>query len=211
MNITEKFCTLLTLTLLTSTAFAAAAAETPLKLGNEKSNVHGVVDARAKVDALAFYVPIGTLDPSKSLAGCTFPEDKYSPNDAGKFLTLKVAQGQGQYSVQTPMTGIRGKCEYVLDTLYINYDSGKVYQNLSILSQYKIDYMNRVLAESNLSPMDAPALKDLKNIFCEFSTTETVGLCQTTDGMLPDPNYFMANSGEDYLLDVTDLPAPPQE
>lgn len=184
---------------------AALAAETPLKLSSKISTIHGIVEGGAKVDTLAFYVPAGKLDPSKSLANCTFPEDKYSPNDAGKFMKITVAQSNGEYSIPVPMTGIRGKCEYVLDTAYVNFDNGKVYENLSILTKLKVDHDNKDLVSAGLEPMDVPPLNSLQKLFCEFNTPETVGLCQTTDGFLPEINYEMANAPADYVLDVREL------
>jgi hypothetical protein len=190
------FCILLTLDSL------SLAAETPLKLSTKLSSIHGIVEGGAKVDALAFYVPAGTLDPSKSLATCTFPEDKYSPNDAGKFVQIAITQSKNHYNVPVPMTGIRGKCEYVLDTAYINFDSGKIYENISVLTAAKVEHDNKVLVSAGLEPMDVPSLGSLQKLFCEFNTPESVGLCQTSDGFLPEVNYEMTNEPADYVLDV---------
>ncbi|MBS1971722.1 MAG: hypothetical protein JSU04_15530 [Bdellovibrionales bacterium] len=193
------FCTFLTLTR------GAFAAETPLQLSSKISTIHGVVEGGAKVDTLAFYVPAGKLDPSKSLANCTFPEDKYSPNEAGKFMKITVAQSTGEYSIALPMAGIRGKCEYVLDTAYVNFDNGKVYESLSILTKAKVDHDNKDLISAGLAPMDVPSLSSLQKLFCEFNTPDSVGLCQTTDGFLPEINYEMTNEPAGYVLDVEQL------
>jgi hypothetical protein len=177
-------------------------ADTALKLNKELITVRGAIQSTVKFDTLAVYTPAYKLDGHKSANGCTFAEDKYSPNDGDKFVKITTAQTNGQYAVSVPTKGLRGTCEYTLDTVYITVDSGKVYENISLRTKARVDAGNQTMTDIGLEPQPTVSFGDLKQIFCEFNTTETAGLCDLGDGSLLDMQYEISNSAAIYTLDI---------
>jgi hypothetical protein len=198
MNIAKVF----SLICLAGLAANAQAADTPLKLGKDATVIQGQLKNRAKLDALVNYIPAYKLDAKKSSKGCTFAEDQYSPNDGDKFVTALATQNQGQYTLSIPTKGMRGGCEYALNTLTLDLEGGKVSQSIILRTKAFDDALNKSLVDAGLDPQVTTPFANVKQILCDFNTSYDNGFCDLGNGDLIEVQYEIPNTPAAYTMDI---------
>lgn len=186
----------------------SANADTALKLGAEAVTVQGQTQANTTVKALAYYVPAYKLDKTQSKVGCTFAEDKYSPNDGDKAVALKsTLNADGTYSLAIPTSGIRGKCAYTLDSVYMDVEAPKVFESIKLQSAKSIAQMDEVLKDVGGigEYQDFSALNDM---YCDLNPEYDMGLCESKDGLLSN-FYGISSTAATYTLNIKGIAEKP--
>jgi hypothetical protein len=193
-----------------SLSHAAAAKETPLKVNTQVMTISGQVRGKAKISTLAVYMPASKFDKAKNPKLCIFPEDEYRMSGSDKVVKFAATQAGGKYSVAIPTAGVRGACEYVLDTIYFDVDSGPIAENIALKTKASVDFDNQLVADAGVQINETPQFADLKQIACEFDTKEQFGTCQTMqEDSFIQLQYEISGAPQAYTLDILDLK--PQE
>lgn len=195
---------------MTTAAHGAQQQTTPLKLSNQLISVSGQARASVKFDVLAYYVPTSKYDNSQPASVCTFNEDAWSMGGNEKSVKIQVTvNADGKYSMQVPTTGVRGNCNYSLDSVYASLEDGDVYEALKFQSSASVKKLNDDLADVGGAGQVA-ALETLGSLYCQFASEYNTGLCYTKEGTLPELAYEISSSPASYTLDVKDASEMPE-
>ncbi|WP_142697208.1 hypothetical protein [Bdellovibrio sp. NC01] len=194
----------------TTVAHGAQQQATPLKLNNQMVSVTGQARASTKFDVLAFYVPTSKYDNSQPESVCTFKEDAWSMGGNEKSVKIQVTVGaDGKYSMQVPTAGVRGKCNYSLDSVFASVEDGDVYEALKFQSSASVKKLNDDLADVG-GAGEIPALSSVGSLYCQFASEYNTGLCYKADGSLPDLANEISSSPASYTLDIKDVSELPE-
>lgn len=160
-----------------------------------------------------FYIPLFNFDKKLSEKDCEFTEDRWKPNGPDRNVTIKSErQADGSYSLKIPVEAQRGKCPYVIDSMYLNFenknDTTQVSQALNLVTARNLKKQREIMSDIG-EPMPVTDLSELKAIYCEFVSDFEIGLCDAEDGFIAT-SYGIANKGVNYHVDIKDLRDKPE-
>jgi len=185
-------------------------ASTDFAAGSVNTTLTGAAPSGADISAFVIMAPKYTFNKrpydQKIVDACTFEEDSVNPNGNKTIQHLTVKRDKdGTYTLLAPVSGSRGSCEYIMDSIYYTLKYGSVDEMLKIRSDASVNYSNILLG--TFGPESTLKLEPKGTITCEFSKSksEDSGNCYHDKDMLIDDLQIKA-SGESFTLDFKDKP-----
>jgi len=184
-----------------------ALAETAFVSSSEQFRIEGSAPTTTEISALVFYIPLFNFDKKLSEKDCEFTEDRWKPNGPDRNVTIRSErQADGSYTLKIPAEAQRGKCPYVIDSMYLNFenknDTTQVSQALNLVTARNLKKQREIMSDIG-EPMPVADLSELKAVYCEFVSDFEIGLCDAADGSIAI-SYGIANKGVNYRVDIKD-------
>ncbi|UYL09828.1 hypothetical protein B9G69_004465 [Bdellovibrio sp. SKB1291214] len=106
---------------------------------------------------------------------------------------------EGAYSVKAPLRGIRKSCKYIFSNIYLYVDKNPVYQPLQLWSDEQVLQHQAFEKEQGFELTEFKNFEDIKEMSCDF---KEYGICEVTDGSLPDMTYHVSTKEHTLTFDV---------